>query len=328
MHARREERLRAKPLRYGGPEIVVSLVPWQLQPADLEQAIAEEEPVLSSPATGELGVIGSGRRSLFPCRALSEIGPVCFWVRQGQTLTTGLLSAFLVNDAICLVMTPLVVEVTTRLGRTPIPYLLAVAMASNVGSVATITGNPQNIIIGVISHMPYIVFLRALAPMALIGLVLAVILTVASYRQEFRGSRRFAAKVPPARVHKPQMVKALVVTLGVIGAFLLGVPVAMAVISGAALLLATRQINPGKVYRKIDGPLLLMFASLFVVVAGAEKMLLSSGIIETARGWHLDNTWVLTGLTATLSNWSAMFPQDSPSRPLFRIFPISIRSGL
>jgi Na+/H+ antiporter NhaD/arsenite permease-like protein len=237
------------------------------------------------------------------------------------TLMTGLLSAFLVNDAICLVMTPLVIEVATRLGRTPIPYLLAVAMASNVGSVSTVTGNPQNMIIGVISHMPYIVFLRVLTPVALIGLVFILILTVASYRQEFRGSPRVAAKVPPARVHKPQMIKALVVTLGVIGAFLLGVPVAMAAISGAALLLVTRQINPGKVYREIDGPLLLMFASLFVVVAGAEKVLLSPGIIEMARGWHLDNIWVITGLTAALSNLVSNVPAVLALKPFVQNFP-------
>ena len=61
---------------------------------------------------------------------------------------TGILSAFLVNDNVCLVMTPLVLDLVRRLKRQPVPYLLAVAMASNAGSVATITGNPQNIIIG------------------------------------------------------------------------------------------------------------------------------------------------------------------------------------
>jgi di/tricarboxylate transporter len=69
--------------------------------------------------------------------------------------TSGFFSAFLVNDAICLVLTPLVLELTVALGRRPVPYLLAVAMASNVGSTATITGNPQNIMIGSFSHPLY-----------------------------------------------------------------------------------------------------------------------------------------------------------------------------
>src|SRR5450631_2056696 len=72
--------------------------------------------------------------------------------------TSGVFSAFLVNDAICLVLTPLVLELTLALGRRPAPYLLAVAMASNVGSTATITGNPQNIMIGSFSQIPYTTF--------------------------------------------------------------------------------------------------------------------------------------------------------------------------
>ena len=73
-------------------------------------------------------------------------------------IVTGFFSAFLVNDAICLVMAPLVIEVTRALRRNPVPYLLAVAMASNAGSAATFTGNPQNMIIGVASHLPYAEF--------------------------------------------------------------------------------------------------------------------------------------------------------------------------
>src|ERR1044072_7992273 len=82
------------------------------------------------------------------------------------TLATGILSAFLVNDAICLVMAPLTIEVARRLRRDPVPYLLAVATASNIGSVATITGNPQNMIIGMASGLPYATFAAALAPVA------------------------------------------------------------------------------------------------------------------------------------------------------------------
>src|SRR5579872_7558472 len=85
---------------------------------------------------------------------------------------SGVFSAFLVNDAICLVMAPLVVELTASLKRNPVPYLLAVAMASNVGSTATITGNPQNMLIGSFSGISYTQFVSALAPVALIGLLL------------------------------------------------------------------------------------------------------------------------------------------------------------
>lgn len=87
-------------------------------------------------------------------------------------LVSGFFSAFFVNDTMCLVLTPLVLEVTATLRRNPLPYLLAVAMASNVGSVATITGNPQNMMIGSLSGIPYRQFTAALAPVAIVGLLL------------------------------------------------------------------------------------------------------------------------------------------------------------
>jgi Na+/H+ antiporter NhaD/arsenite permease-like protein len=61
----------------------------------------------------------------------------------GIVLVSGILSAFFVNDTVCLALTPLVLDITLHLRRNPVPYLLALAMASNAGGVATITGNPQ-----------------------------------------------------------------------------------------------------------------------------------------------------------------------------------------
>ncbi len=80
---------------------------------------------------------------------------------------SGVLSAFLVNDVVCVALTPLVLDLTRRLKRPPIPYLVGLATASNVGSVATITGNPQNIIIGSLSHISYLRFAARLAPVAI-----------------------------------------------------------------------------------------------------------------------------------------------------------------
>ena len=85
---------------------------------------------------------------------------------------SGLLSAFFVNDIICLVMVPFVLKVTGRMGIKPTPYLLAVATASNIGSTATITGNPQNILIGSFSGIGYRDFFLHLGPVALVGLFL------------------------------------------------------------------------------------------------------------------------------------------------------------
>src|SRR5206468_924814 len=84
--------------------------------------------------------------------------------------TSGLFSAFLVNDVVCLVIAPFVLHLARRLGLPPLPYLLAVATASNVGSTATITGNPQNMLIGSMSGLSYVAFMAHLGPIAVVGL--------------------------------------------------------------------------------------------------------------------------------------------------------------
>jgi Na+/H+ antiporter NhaD/arsenite permease-like protein len=230
-------------------------------------------------------------------------------------LTAGAFSAFLVNDAVCLVMAPLVIEVTRSLRRDPIPYLLAVAMASNVGSAATITGNPQNMIVGAVSRIPYTEFAAALAPVAVAGIVLVFVLVAALWFREFRQSTPLVAKPRSPRIHKPQLIKAVLVTLGVIAAFFAGVPVAMAAFLGGALLLVTRSIKAHKVYQEIDGSLLLMFAGLFVVVAAAEKVLLSPELVGAVQSFHFANTYVATADTAVLSNIISNVPAVLALKP-------------
>jgi len=130
----------------------------------------------------------------------------------GVVLTSGLLSAFLVNDTVCLMLTPLVAELALTLRRRPVPYLLAVAMASNIGSVATITGNPQNIMIGSFSGISYGSFAAALGPVAASGLLLLLIALVLGFRGEFLTRAGFAATLPPVRYHRVVLVKSMIAT--------------------------------------------------------------------------------------------------------------------
>jgi len=217
-------------------------------------------------------------------------------------LASGTLSAFLVNDTICLVMTPLVLELVTAVRRNPIPYLLAVATASNIGSVATITGNPQNIIIASLSQIPYGVFAGKLAPVAAIGLVITVLLIALVHRGEFFTSERLEKVAMPTHHHGPLMAKTLIVMTVMIVLFFLGQPVAKVAIVGGAFLLFTRRVRPQKIYIEIDWPLLVMFVGLFVVVAGLEKMVLTPEVTAAAGHLRLDNSAVLAGITAVLSN--------------------------
>src|SRR6266478_2862417 len=141
-------------------------------------------------------------------------------------LVAGSFSAFLVNDTICLVMTPLVLDLVTRLKRDPIPYLLAIAMASNVGSTATITGNPQNIIVGSLSRIPYGDFAAALAPVAVIGLMITSVLIALSYRSEFFTRDQFDTIDISARYHGPLLAKSIFVMAVMVALFFFGQPVA------------------------------------------------------------------------------------------------------
>ena len=217
-------------------------------------------------------------------------------------LVSGIFSAFLVNDTVCLVLTPLVLELVTRLRRNPVPYLLAIAMASNIGSTATITGNPQNIIIGSLSHIPYRTFAAALSPIAGIGLVLTVGLIALVYRSEFRTRQRLRGEPRPWHADWPIIIKSVAVSLAMIAAFFAGVPPAEAAIVAGAFLLLTRRIKSERVYAEIDWTLLLMFAGLFIVVAGLEHSVLSPEVVGAIGHLNLERIPVLSGITAILSN--------------------------
>ena len=231
------------------------------------------------------------------------------------TAISGICSAFLVNDAICLVLAPLVLEITLRLGRRPVPYLLAVAMASNVGSVATITGNPQNILIGGFSRIPYAEFARTLGPVAIAGLIVTVILIALFHRSEFFAAGRLSAPAVTIRVNNPLVARALAVTALMVALFLAGQPPAKAAILMGGLLLLTRRVKSRRVYADIDWSLLLMFAGLFIIVAGAQRALLTPEIIADVGRLHLDQVPVLTLLTAVLSNLVSNVPAVLVLRP-------------
>jgi Na+/H+ antiporter NhaD/arsenite permease-like protein len=235
-------------------------------------------------------------------------------------IASGIFSAFLVNDTICLALAPLVLDVVTRLGRRPVPYLLAVAMASNCGSTATITGNPQNIVIGSLSGISYGHFAEALSPIALAGLVLTIALIVLFFPKEFQTRERLEATSDRVTYHPALMFKSLAATSILVVLFFAGAAPAKAAILVGGLLLLTRIVKNTKIYREIDWPLLLMFAGLFIVVAGFEKALLSPSIVASVGRLHLESIPVLSVVTAVLSNVVSNVPAVLVLRPF--IFPL------
>jgi Na+/H+ antiporter NhaD/arsenite permease-like protein len=221
---------------------------------------------------------------------------------------SGVFSAFFVNDTMCIVLTPLVLEITKRLGRRPIPYLLAVAMASNIGSVATITGNPQNMMIGSFSGIPYRAFAGALAPVAAIGLVLTVAVIAVVYRAEFRLENELRLEHKPMRVHRALLWKSAIASAAMIVLFFAGLPVGKVAVIAGGLLLVTRRVKPERVYREIDWGLLVMFIGLFVVIAGIEKTPLATELFAFAGRYHLERTAPMSVFSALLSNLVSNVP--------------------
>lgn len=215
---------------------------------------------------------------------------------------SGILSAFLVNDIVCLVMTPFVLRLARRLGLNPIPYLLAVATASNIGSVATITGNPQNMLIGSVSHISYLDFLVRLGPIALAGLFIDWALMHWLYlrRSSISTEREVAAASDFDR--QPPRARPVIVLAVVLVGFVVGVPPAMMAALGAAVLLITRTTEPRRVYEQVDWGLLVFFIGLFIIVGGAQRAGLTETLLRPFTAWNLHRIWSFSLLTALLSN--------------------------
>ncbi|MHC5611014.1 MAG: anion transporter [Nostoc sp.] len=219
------------------------------------------------------------------------------------TFGSGILSAFFLNDTIALILTPLVLALTQTLKLNPIPYLLALAGATNLGSVATLSGNPQNILIGSFSGISYLDFAKALTPIALVSLLIQIGLLWWFY-PDVRSTKSCPSVTPVRyRIFKPLLTKSLLITAGLLIVFLIGMPPAQATLVAASLLFITRRIKPERVLNKVDWDLLLMFSGLFIVTAGVEKL----GILNLFGGL-VHSPLSILGVTALLSNLVSNVP--------------------
>jgi Na+/H+ antiporter NhaD/arsenite permease-like protein len=236
---------------------------------------------------------------------------------------SGVLSAFLVNDVVCVAMTPLVLHLCQRLNRPPIPYLVGLATASNIGSVATITGNPQNMIIGSLSRISYAHFAARLAPIALIGLGLNFAVVVLVYRKSL--VRAGAVPLPagdgtPPQVHRGLLIKSIAVTAATGCLFFAGQPIALVALAAAGVLMLSR-IRPEKVYARVDWPLLVMFTGLFVVVHAFELHVVRTWGLERFDALRHSPVVLVSGLSAVLSNLVSNVPAVLLLKPLMQVMP-------
>jgi Na+/H+ antiporter NhaD/arsenite permease-like protein len=233
----------------------------------------------------------------------------------------GLLSAFFVNDIVCLVMVPFVLSITRQIGLRPLPYLLAVATASNIGSVATITGNPQNMLIGSSSGIVYRDFLLHLGPVAVIGLFIDwfVLRWIHARDLDQQKPTENPISLPPMDLSR--LTKPVIVVTGVVIGFFLGVPPAMMAALGAAILLISRTLDPKKLYQDIDWGVLVFFVGLFLIIGGAENAGIVEKILKLAQHWNLQRLGAFTIVVALLSNIVSNVPAVMLLKSLAPGFP-------
>jgi Na+/H+ antiporter NhaD/arsenite permease-like protein len=242
-------------------------------------------------------------------------------------LSAGVLSAIFLNDTIVLVFTPLVIQLARAGGLAPVPFLVALATAANVGSVATIIGNPQNMLVGVASGISFTRFLAVLAPVALVGLGLVWAVMSVLYRADL-APRPVAARPPDARVYRPLLRKSVAATAVLLIALLAGITPPLAALIAASLLLVTRRLEPEHVFQEIDWGLLVFVSALFVVSRGAE----TTGISGALFGWLGTSVGAglpgLAAVTAALSNVVSNVPAVLLLQPTIPTLPDPDRAWL
>ena len=227
----------------------------------------------------------------------------------------GFLSALFLNDTVALMLTPLVINLTRRLGVPPVPYLLALAMSANAGSVATLTGNPQNVVVGLAAGIGYGRFAAALAPVAALALVAvtAVILTLFRKQLEAPPGPRPAAVRPALK--RGRVVVTGAIAAGMVAAFVAGMPPADAALAAAALTLLTAPRRAGSYLANVDFKLLVLFAGLFVIVAALAGTPAATSMLAWAR--HSGPVG-LTAIVAVASNLLSNVPAVMVLLPLAR----------
>jgi Na+/H+ antiporter NhaD/arsenite permease-like protein len=233
--------------------------------------------------------------------------------------SSGILAACFINGVVCIALTPLLIDTCEMLGIDALPFLIALATASNIGSAATITGNPQNMIVAGFAHLHYARFAGRLVPVAMAGLLVDYVIIAFVYRDELAREHLKNSSVGSRRQRAilALMVKSSLVAVAALVCFASGFPTHLVALGAGAVLLFTRRLKPQRVFAMVDWPMLLMFAGLFVVVGGLE----ATGVDCDALNWlgveKLANPITLSVVVTILSNLVSNVPAVLLFRPIF-----------
>lgn len=223
----------------------------------------------------------------------------------------GALSALLANDIVCLAMAPVLIEGCARRKLDPVPFLLALACSSNVGSAMTLIGNPQNMLIGESLRLSFGGYLLDAGVPSILGLAVVWLGIVWQVKGRWEVPELVTPDVEPSPLDRWQTAKGLLV-IGALVAFFLAssFPRDVLALAAAGMLLSSRRMASREILGLVDWHLLVLFIGLFVVNGTLE----SSGALAPvmrelgALGIDLGKPGMLFVVTAALSNLVSNVP--------------------
>jgi Na+/H+ antiporter NhaD/arsenite permease-like protein len=242
-----------------------------------------------------------------------------FKLLLGVILLTAALSALVLNDAVVLFFTPILIVACRRLGRDPVPYLISEALAANLGSLATPVGNPQNAYIANHAGIAFHTYAQRMLPPTLLAILVAIILLTTLYRREL--TTPFALPEEPSILPQPdaRLSRFGLWALGGVALFLLasgplGLSLSAVALSAGAILLVAGPMMGGpngrRVLARVDWNILLLFIGLFILLAGVRGSDLFSNLLATLPATYArpEDLGVLALVTALLSNLVSNVP--------------------
>jgi len=228
-------------------------------------------------------------------------------------LVSALLSAILANDIVCFAFTPVLAFSLIKTRLNPLPFLLGLAVSSNIGSAATIIGNPQNMLIGQTGHLNFAKFFFWCSPPSLAALFSSYLIILWIYRKKFsdHGERIYIGEKDPVQpFNKWQTSKGLVAVLLLIALFFSSIPREISAIAIAGVLLCSRRIKTRDIMGLVDWHLITLFCALFIIIHGVSQGDYLNLVMDrfSAMGMDLQNLPVLTAVSALLSNFFSNVP--------------------
>jgi Na+/H+ antiporter NhaD/arsenite permease-like protein len=220
---------------------------------------------------------------------------------------TGGLSSLLANDIVVFAMTPVLCQGLVKAGRDPRPYLFAHAGAANVGSAATLVGNPQNILIGEHGDLDFWHYLFFAAPISLVGLAAIYLVVLVTWRRALHDDTIVAAPIPAPpgiALDKAVLIKGIVATLVLLGLYMTDLPRWQSTLLIAGVLLVSRRLSTREMLASVDWHLLVLFGSLFVVTGALSGSSLNAEAISLlqAGGFSLEDPALLGAVALVGSN--------------------------